>query len=119
MAAPAPRSFEPPNAVTLAPPKNNAISLAELSTADGSDPKKVWVAIKGTVFDVTGNMSYIRGGSYNVFAGKDGSRGLAKSSVKPEDATAQLGGLSDKELGVLDDWFVFFSKRYNILGHVV
>jgi hypothetical protein len=39
-----------------------------------------------------------------VFAGKDGSRGLAKSSVAPADAVPQWSDLSEKEKGVLNDW---------------
>jgi membrane-associated progesterone receptor component len=53
-----------------------------------------------------------------VFAGKDASRALAKSSVKPEDVRAEWEDLDDKEKGVLSDWFTFFEKRYNIVGIV-
>ena len=86
------------------------------------------------MFDVTGNKSYLPGGSYHgrrssaspssspppppvlqsavhadgsmypVFAGKDGSRGLAKSSVSPSDAVPQWSDLDAKEKGVLEDW---------------
>ena len=118
MSVPEPRNFEPKTAVELAPPKDDPISLEELATADGSNPDKVWVAIKGTVFDVSGNSSYVKGGSYNIFAGKDASRALAKSSVKPEDALPNWSDLSDKEKGVLNDWYTFFSKRYNIMGKI-
>lgn len=73
-----------------------------------------------------------------VFAGKDASRALGMSSVKPEDVSPKWEDLSDKEKGVLEDWyvfllllllllgcvadwirFVFFSKRYNKVGLVV
>jgi len=53
-----------------------------------------------------------------VFAGKDASRALAKSSLKAEDCTSEWEDLPDKEKGVLADWFTFFSKRYNIVGRV-
>ncbi|KAI5851975.1 cytochrome b5-like heme/steroid binding domain-containing protein [Tricharina praecox] len=118
MSAPEPKNFDPKTPVSLNPPKDDPISLEELATADGSDPNKVWVAIKGVVFDVSGNKSYLPGGSYNVFAGKDASRGLAKSSVKQEDAVPQWNDLGPKEKQVLEDWFTFFSKRYNVLGKV-
>ena len=39
-----------------------------------------------------------------MFAGKDASRGLAKSSVKPEDALPEWQDLDDKEKKVLEDW---------------
>lgn len=53
-----------------------------------------------------------------VFAGKDASKGLGMSSLKPEDAVADYSELSDEHKKVLDDWFTFFSKRYNIVGKV-
>lgn len=53
-----------------------------------------------------------------VFAGKDASRALAQSSLKPEEARPDWQDLSDEHKKVLADWFTFFSKRYNIVGKV-
>ena len=53
-----------------------------------------------------------------VFAGKDASRALAKTSLKQEDCSPIWEDLDDKEKGVLNDWYTFFSKRYNIVGKV-
>jgi hypothetical protein len=53
-----------------------------------------------------------------VFAGKDPSRALACSSLKPENCVPDWYDLDDKEKTVLDEWFTFFSKRYNIVGKV-
>lgn len=53
-----------------------------------------------------------------VFAGKDASRALALSSLKAEDVRPDWSDLGDKERGVLEEWFAFFSKRYNIVGRV-
>ncbi len=97
----------------------------------------------GTVFDVSGNPAYSPKNSYNgtdmpsrlepprplhtkgqqltkipVFAGKDASRALAQSSLKPDDCRPEWQDLPEKEKGVLKDWFTFFSKRYNIVGKV-
>jgi len=55
---------------------------------------------------------------YLVFAGKDASRALAQSSLKPEDARPEWEDLSDEHKKVLHDWFTFFSKRYPIIGKV-
>ena len=66
---------------------------------------------------MTGNDSYVNGG-YKVFAGKDASRALALSSLKPEDVRADWEDLPEKEKGVLNDWETFFSKRYNVVGRV-
>ncbi|KAL1977993.1 hypothetical protein VTN31DRAFT_852 [Thermomyces dupontii] len=113
------KRFEPKEPVQLDPPKDDPISKEELSKCDGTDPNRpIYVAIKGTVFDVTRNKAYAPGGNYHVFAGKDPSRALAKSSLKPEDCVPDWYDLDDKEKTVLDEWFTFFSKRYNIVGRV-
>jgi membrane-associated progesterone receptor component len=54
----------------------------------------------------------------SVFAGKDASRALAQSSLKPEDCRPDWYDLSDEHKKVLNDWFTFFSKRYNVKGKV-
>jgi len=62
------------------------------------------------VFDVTHKReTYGPGGSYNIFSGKDASKGLGKSSLKPEDAVPDYRDLPENELKVLDDWYSFFS----------
>ncbi|KAH8160738.1 hypothetical protein CIB48_g7513 [Xylaria polymorpha] len=91
--------FEPKVPVNLDPPKDDPITLEALSQANG-------------------NKMYQEGGSYHVFAGKDASRALAKTSTKPEDVQPEWRDLDDKEKGVLNDWITFFSNRYNIVGLV-
>ncbi|MCJ1236945.1 hypothetical protein MMC14_004929 [Varicellaria rhodocarpa] len=117
---PEPKNFAPKVPVQLDAPKHDPFSVAELAACNGTDPAKpTLVAIKGTVFDVSGNKSYMEGGPYRLFAGKDASRALAQSSLKAEDCSPEWEDLPDKEKKVLEEWFVFFSKRYNILGKVV
>ncbi|KAF2816179.1 putative progesterone binding protein [Mytilinidion resinicola] len=112
-----PKRFEPKEPVTLDPPKDDPITLDYLSKCDGTnDGFPTLVAIKGTVFDVSGNAAYGAKGQYHVFAGKEPNRALAQSSLKLEDCIADWENLDDKEKGVLADWFTFFSKRYNIVG---
>lgn len=54
-----------------------------------------------------------------VFAGKEPNRALALSSLKEEDAArADYEDLPDDKKKVLDDWYTFFSKRYNQVGKV-
>ncbi|KAG0097024.1 hypothetical protein BGZ93_003564 [Podila epicladia] len=90
----------------------------ELSKHDGSDPSaSIYVAIKGSVFDVTTKKEmYGPGGGYHVFAGKDASRALGKQSLKAEDCVPEFSDLNAEERKTLDDWFVFFEKRYPIVG---
>ena len=92
----------------------------------------------GTIFDVTHKADvYGPGKSYNIFAGKDGSKGLGMSSLQIEHAIPDYSDLPENEMKVLDDWHSFFSyvsqaflhpntdiyiyltrKRYNIVGKV-
>jgi len=85
---------------------------------------------------VSGNKAYGPSGSYKgaymlqndlcrqlysrltVFAGRDASRALAQSSLKEEDCKPEWDDLSDEHKKVLNDWYTFFSKRYNIKGKV-
>ncbi|MCJ1261989.1 hypothetical protein MMC22_001858 [Lobaria immixta] len=114
-----PRNFTPRNPPDLEPPQNSPISVAELAKCDGTNTDHpTYVAIKGTAFDVSGNSAYAPGGAYHIFAGKDASRALAQSSLKPEDCRPEYNDLGEKEQTVLNDWFTFFSKRYNIVGKV-
>jgi len=113
--------FMPQDPPVLDPPKNDPISLEELAKADGTgedETKKCYVAIKGRVYDVTGNKAYEPGGSYHAFAGKDASRALGKTSTKPEDVDPDWSTLDDKEKKTLNDWVAFFSNRYNVVGVV-
>lgn len=76
--------------------------------------------MKGTVFDVSRNTESYgpESGGYRVFVGKDASRALAKSSLEPEDVRADYKDLPQEEIKVLEDWYLFFSQRYNVKGHV-
>ena len=74
-----PKSFSPKKPVKLNTPKEDPITVSELKKCDGSDPEKpTWVAIKGTVFDVSGNKAYQPGGQYHgtcIFPSIDGLSG--------------------------------------------
>jgi predicted heme/steroid binding protein len=58
--------------------QDDPISPKDLLQYDGSDPSKpIYVAIKGRVFDVSAKKEmYGKGAGYNIFAGKDASKGL-------------------------------------------
>ncbi|GMM38542.1 hypothetical protein DASC09_058810 [Saccharomycopsis crataegensis] len=117
-------SFEPEYPVELDSPKDDSFTKTELLRYDGVNSEKIYVGVKGVVFDVSKNKKvYGPGGSYHIFAGKDSSRGLGKSSLNLEDNTTEnsskIDDFTTEESGVLDDWFTFFSKRYNIMGKMV
>lgn len=86
-----PRNFAPKDPPKLDPPKDDPISAAELAKHDGvlyqlprvliyitrpsaniniqkyvgTNTLALWVAIKGLIFDVSGNKSYAPGGPYH------------------------------------------------------
>ncbi|KAF8882711.1 cytochrome b5 [Infundibulicybe gibba] len=116
------KSIMQPPREDLAPPKDDPFTPEQLQQYNGSDPSKpIYVAIKRVHdIDVSHKIDvYGPGKSYNVFAGKDGSRGLGMSSLKPEDAVPDYSVLDEKDMKVLDDWHAFFTKRYNVVGRVV
>ncbi|KAA8916621.1 hypothetical protein TRICI_001247 [Trichomonascus ciferrii] len=82
--------FAPKEPVELDPPKDDPITKEELAKCDE--------------------------GGYRVFVAKDASRALAKSSLKPEDAVPEYEDLEAKDRKVLEDWYSYFSQRYNIVG---
>lgn len=113
------KTFAPKHKVDLQEPKDDPITYDELAQCDGNTPDKpTLVAIKGVVFDVSKNDAYGPKGQYHVFAGKDPSRALAQSSLKPEDCRPDWYDLPDQSKTVLSEWFTFFSKRYNIVGKI-
>lgn len=116
--------FDPKEPVQLKAPSDHEFTRRELLQYDGVKSDKIFVAIKGVVFDVSNNTkAYGPNTSYHIFTGKDSSRGLAKSSLKEEDNSFEnsykIEDLTASELLVLEDWNTFFSKRYNIVGKVV
>ncbi|KAG8800802.1 hypothetical protein FRC17_006804 [Serendipita sp. 399] len=119
MAAPQPSSLTSPP-VHLNAPRLDLYTQEQLKDFDGTGSSgKIYVAIKGTVFDVSAKPEmYGAGGAYHVFAGKDASKGLALSSVKPEDAVPDYSELNEEAKKTLDGWYEFFQKRYNIMGTV-
>lgn len=68
----------------------------QLLAYDGSDPDKpVYVALNGTIYDVSaGSVTYGPGGSYHFFAGKDAARAFLTGCFQ-EDLTADLRGVEE------------------------
>lgn len=69
-----------------------------------------FLLLSGTIFDVTRKEEvYGPGKSYNIFAGKDASKGLGMSSLAPENAISDYSELDEKDRKTLDDWYEFFA----------
>ena len=83
---------------------------------------KVYVALKGKVFDVSSNEVYKEGGGYHAFAGRDASVALAKMDfadhlMDPSKTHwSKNGEIDEKQMKVLDEWVVFYEKRYKIIA---
>ncbi|KAI9743939.1 MAG: hypothetical protein M1818_002673 [Claussenomyces sp. TS43310] len=122
MSEPKRERFAPKVPVALNPPKNDPISKETLAKCNDKSlllpPGSFLILVKGKVFDVTSKDSYLPGGPYHVFAGRDASRALGMTSTDPKDVKASWYDLDDSKKKVLDDWYIFFSKRYNIVGLV-
>ncbi|CAB16199.1 DNA damage response protein [Schizosaccharomyces pombe] len=100
---------------------------AELKEYNGSKNSLVFLAIKGTVYNVTmGSKFYGPQGPYSAFAGHDASRGLAKNSFDDEfipDSDAEelddCSDLNDEERQALNDWKAFFDQKYQAVGRLI
>ena len=81
----------------------------------------IYIVASGKVFDVTSAKEfYGPGGGYHFFAGRDASRGLAKSSLNvatlSEKPVGDLSGLTAEELDVLQQWVKKFKDKYPQVG---
>lgn len=83
----------------------------------------MYLAIEGTVFDVTaGKAFYGPGGPYENFAGRDASRGLALNSFDPTVLTSldepldTLESLNAEEKESLQNWKTHFENKYVVVG---
>lgn len=105
-------------------------SRAQLARFNGVDNPKIYVAIRGYIYDVTDNPDkYGVGKSYHKLVGKDVSRllGLNVLALHPEQArddpglesTWDTSGLSEKQQETVDKWVLFFQARYKIVGVVI
>lgn len=102
-----------------------SLSRAQLLKFNGVEDTKLYVAIKGYVYDVTTNdKSYGPGKAYNKLVGKDVGRllGLNRLQLKEEDGrvpdTWDLSDLTEKQLKIVDDWVFFFKMRYPIVARI-
>ncbi len=110
-----------PQEVPLPEAEERDYSLSELARYDGSDPDKpLLIAIRGQVYDVTrGRDFYGPGGPYEMFAGKDCTRALAKVSFDAELFTGDIEGLETDELDKLEEWIDMFNGKYRRVGRLL
>ncbi|CAN3360368.1 hypothetical protein DICA3_D10946 [Diutina catenulata] len=106
--------------VTVLDGKFTPVTLAKYN---GADHPKIFIGVKGRVFDVTmGKAFYGPGGPYANFGGRDASRGLALNSFEPECLTPVdqpidlLEDLTDSQKESLDSWEEHFENKYKVVG---
>lgn len=93
---------------------------------NGHDDERIFIAIRGRVFDcTTGRSFYGPSGPYANFAGKDASRGLALNSYEMDvirdwnQPIDKLHGLNRKQRKALKEWLNFFDRKYPVVGTLV
>lgn len=98
----------------------------ELSNFNGFDLEKIYISVKGNVYDVSkGRQFYGPSGPYSNFAGHDASRGLALNSFEIENIRSwdqpidDLKDLTDADLKSLDNWENMFKGKYPCVGTLV
>lgn len=98
----------------------------QLSNYNGFDLEKIYIAVKGNVYDVSkGRQFYGPSGPYSNFAGHDASRGLALNSFELEniknwdEPIDDLKDLSELELKSMDNWEGMFKKKYPCVGRLI
>lgn len=97
-------------------------TLEQLREFDGTGDKKIFVSLKGEVYDVTAAAAmYGPEGSYHCFAGREASVAMAKLSFDEVDlANTNYHELSPFEKSSLSDWIDKFKwyKGYPVVGRV-
>lgn len=124
------KSFQKPEPsaqeVTSAAQPMKLITEDELRAANGEEGRPLYIAMNDpysdniTVFDVhAGADFYGPGGPYHVFAGKNASHGLAKSSTDPAQTTGDLSNLTASEKDTHVQWYEKYSVKYPVVGKLV
>lgn len=107
------------------PDAGRVFNVKNLAQYDGLKSKTILVGVMGKVFDVTTAANrYGPGGSYSVLAGRDASRFLATHRLPKTDEPHNfvedtLEDLSDTQKTALNDWLVFYEKKYPVVGVIV
>lgn len=98
-------------------------TLEELKPYNGVEKEHILIAVNGKVFDVSrGKSFYGAGGPYNVFAGRDASRGLATFSMDESSLKDEYDDLSDlntMQMESVQEWELQFLEKYVHVGKLL
>ena len=93
-----------------------------LSMHDGECDNRIFLALKGKVYEVTERRDlYGMGGTYHFLAGKDATRALAKMTFDQSnvDNPRKLDDLNEMEQTCLGEWEAKFQGKYEQVGVLV
>lgn len=96
--------------------KEYNLTLEELGQYNGVANKKIFVCIKGDIFDVSNSPFYSQGNSYHVFAGKEATTSLAKGDLEGKFLNTPGHQLTEEEQSGADDWHQRFMEKYRKVG---
>ena len=99
--------------------KEHNLDFKELGKHNGVVNKRIFVGVKGDIFDVSTSSFYTPGGSYHIFAGKDASASLAKGDLEGKYLNSPYSDLNDEEKATLEEWHEKFLAKYKKVGKVV
>ncbi|CAH0406359.1 unnamed protein product [Chilo suppressalis] len=93
----------------------------QLSKFNGVSGNRMYLAILGTIFDVSKGIKHYGDGSpYNYFVGKDGSRAFTTGDFKDESTNKDhILDLTCDELLVLLNWKKTMKEKYRYVGKVI
>eukprot|EP00756_Hemistasia_phaeocysticola_P066898 Hpha_TRINITY_DN9572_c0_g1::TRINITY_DN9572_c0_g1_i1::g.114910::m.114910 len=93
-------------------------TMEELSKYDGVGGGPVYISCKGIVYDADPD-HYGPEAGYKAFVGKDASLHFGRMTVGESEANAPWDVLSEKEMGILDDWEKKFRSKYPVMGWLI
>ncbi|KAK6493498.1 membrane-associated progesterone receptor component 2 [Huso huso] len=110
-------------ASTLPKMKRRDFSLEQLREYDGVQNPRILMAVNMKVFDVTsGKRFYGQDGPYGIFAGRDGSRGLATFCLDKDALRDEYDDLSDLnavQMESVREWEMQFLEKYDYVGRLL
>jgi len=113
---------------TLQPMPKRDFTIQELRNFDGRPNEnnldnRVLLGVNGNVIDVSPSRHlYGPGGPYDLYAGRDASRGLATFSVTPDVIRDEFDDLSDlkpSELESMREWETQLRAKYDVVGRLL
>jgi membrane-associated progesterone receptor component len=99
--------------------KEYNLTLDELNEFNGIKKKRIFVCVKGDIFDVSSSSFYTPGGSYHIFAGKEASTSLAKGDLEGKYLNTLNHVLEEDEKVALEEWHTRFLEKYRKVGRIV